>query len=132
MLKVTKSARVAQLYMLNLALLATHEIDSAYWHEWEMFHLPGGIQAFLILNLLALMLFIVGLKHVILKTPNASMFSYFLAGAGLFAAVVHAGFIGAGYPQFRNPVSQGLLVAILLVSIAQIVVQRRAIAEFRK
>ena len=27
---------------LNFALLVTHQIDSAYWKEWELFHLPGG------------------------------------------------------------------------------------------
>jgi hypothetical protein len=70
--------RLAKLYMLNLALLATHEIDSAYWHEWEMFHLPGGVQ----------------------------------------------GFLAAGFPQFRNMVSPGLLIAIFLVSIAQLVMLR--------
>lgn len=53
------------LYMLNLALLPKHEIHSAYWHEWEMFHLPGGIQIFATLNLLLLLMFIVGLERVI-------------------------------------------------------------------
>lgn len=31
------------LYLLNAAALITHEIDSAYWREWELF----GIQVFL-------------------------------------------------------------------------------------
>ena len=32
------------LYLVNASLLVTHEIDSAYWNEWELLHLPGGIQ----------------------------------------------------------------------------------------
>ena len=33
-----------RLYLANTALLIAHEIDSAYWKEWELFHLPGGIR----------------------------------------------------------------------------------------
>lgn len=29
--------------ILNLALVLTHQVDGAYWHEWEMFQLPGLI-----------------------------------------------------------------------------------------
>src|SRR3990170_2403138 len=39
------------LYLLNTALLSTHEIDSAFWKEWELFGLPlaaGGVFAFAI------------------------------------------------------------------------------------
>ena len=38
------------LYLLNAAVLITHEIDSAYWHEWDLFGIPGGIQFFLVLK----------------------------------------------------------------------------------
>jgi hypothetical protein len=117
--------RVSQLYLLNLALLATHEIDSAYWHEWEMFRLPGGVQLFLILNLLLLAVFFFGLIQVAQSARYAKAFGYLLAGAGLFAFAIHMTFLVLGYPQFRSPVSIGLLIAILAVSIAQIIVVRR-------
>ena len=29
------------LYLTNAVLLINHEIDSAYWKEWELFKLPG-------------------------------------------------------------------------------------------
>ena len=29
-------------YLADLTLLVVHEIDSAYWKEWELFHLPGA------------------------------------------------------------------------------------------
>jgi hypothetical protein len=38
--------------LLNLALLITHEIDSAFWKEWNLFGLPGGVQEFLALKAL--------------------------------------------------------------------------------
>jgi len=31
------------LYLANAVLLINHEIDSAYWKEWELFKLPGGM-----------------------------------------------------------------------------------------
>jgi hypothetical protein len=117
---------VSRLYLLNLTLLATHEIDSAYWHEWEMFHLPGGIQLFLILNLLLLAIFFYGLIQVAQSARYAKAFGFLLAGVGLFAFAIHMAFLFLGYPQFRSPVSVGLLFAILAVSIAQIAAIRRS------
>ncbi len=29
--------------VLNLALLFGRQRDAAYWHEWNLFNLPGGI-----------------------------------------------------------------------------------------
>jgi hypothetical protein len=34
------------LYLLNAALLFTHEIDSAFWKEWDLIGIPGGIKFF--------------------------------------------------------------------------------------
>lgn len=35
---------------MNAALLVTHEIDAAYWKEWELFGLPGTEGGFLVLH----------------------------------------------------------------------------------
>jgi hypothetical protein len=113
------------LYLINTALLATHEIDSGYWHEWELFHLPGGINFFLVLNFLLLLVVIYGFGRVALLARGARGFSYLLAGAGIFAFVVHMGFIFAGRAEFRTPVSIALSLATLLISIAQITVVAR-------
>ena len=32
------------LFLLNATVLITHQIDAAFWHEWELFHIPGGNQ----------------------------------------------------------------------------------------
>ena len=110
------------LYTLNMALLATHEIDSAYWHEWKLFHLPGGVQLFLILNFILLSIVFYGFIKVVKWEPGARTFSLLLACAGVFAFVIHMTFIASGFPEFRNPTSLGLLLAILLVSAAQLLV----------
>lgn len=46
----------AKLYLANAVVLITHEIDSAYWREWELFRSPSGIQLFLILHILLIAL----------------------------------------------------------------------------
>jgi hypothetical protein len=112
-------------YMVNATLLATHEIDSAFWHEWEMFGLPGGLQLFLVLNAGLLLVVFYGFSRVARLQRGAKGFSYLLAGTGLFAFVIHMVFIGMGHPSFRTPVSIGLLIAILLVSIFQIIIVSR-------
>ena len=39
------------IYSINLTLLFIHEIDSAFWKEWELFGMSGDIQGFLIANI---------------------------------------------------------------------------------
>lgn len=43
--------KLLHLYILTITLLVAHQIDSAYWHEWNLFGIPGGIQVFVLLNL---------------------------------------------------------------------------------
>ncbi len=117
--------KLHHLYELNLALLITHEIDSAFWHEWELFRLPGGIRLFLFLNFLLVLAFVLGLRPVLLEQRRATAFSLALAGAGMLAVVLHGGFLAAGYEQFRSAMSLLILFAILVVSCAQIVVVNR-------
>ena len=108
------------LNLVNAALLAIHEIDSACWQEWTMFRLPGGIQIFLVLNLALLFIVFYGFDQVIRRRRGHRYFSYLLAGSGIFAFSAHAAFLLAGYAQFRRPVSIGLLAATLVVSAMQI------------
>ena len=49
------------LYLANSVLLINHEIDSAYWKEWELFNLPGGITGFLLLHFPLLLFILWGL-----------------------------------------------------------------------
>jgi len=112
---------ITKLYQINFALLITHEIDSAFWHEWNLFGIPGGIQIFLILNLILIIIFIIGMEKVIKQERNAKIFSYLLAVCGIFAFTIHTVFIFLGNPEFRSPVSIIVLVLIFVVSVIQIV-----------
>lgn len=115
----------ANLYLGNSVVLITHEIDSAYWHEWELFGLPGGIQFFLILHVALLGVVLWGYGSVVLWSRGARMYSYLLACAGIFATLIHGGFLAAGTPQFRSPTSVALLIGTLILSIWQIAVVKR-------
>jgi hypothetical protein len=106
-------------------VLITHEIDSAYWHEWELFGLPGGIQLFLMRHIFLLGVVLWGYRSVVLWTRTARTYSYLLACAGIIAVLIHGGFLAAGAPQFRAPMSFTLLAATLILSIWQIAVVKR-------
>ena len=115
----------ANLYLGNSVVLITHEIDSAYWHEWELFGLPGGIQFFLVLHVALLGIVLWGYRSVILWTRGARTYSYLLASAGVFAVLIHGSFLAAGTPQFRSSTSVALLIGTLILSIWQIAVVKR-------
>lgn len=111
--------KAVMLFVLNLALLATHEIDSAYWHEWTMFGLPGGIQLFLVLNLGLLLLFLVGLVRLVQGSASGAWFSLGLAATGMGAVGLHLAFLLNGSPAFRLPASLAVLALVLPVSVVQ-------------
>ena len=48
------------LYIVNCALLFTHEIESAFWEEWDLFGLGGGVQGFLVVNFVLLLVALFG------------------------------------------------------------------------
>ena len=110
------------IYLTNSVLLITHEIDSAYWKEWKLFKLPGGITGFLLLHLPLLFLILYGLIQVSQETCGGLILSLFLSASGLFAFTIHTVFIRKGRDEFNVPMSLFLLTAILLVSLVQMAI----------
>ena len=110
-----------KLYLFNLALLITHEIDSAFWHEWKLFHLPGGIQFFLVINFALILFFLFGIEKVSRWEKYASIYSYLLAASGIFAFAIHTTFILYGYKEFLLPVSVAVLILTFLISLVQLI-----------
>ncbi len=43
--------RLRWIFLANATVLITHQIDAAYWHEWDLFRIPGWNQVNLILNI---------------------------------------------------------------------------------
>jgi len=107
------------IYLVNSVLLINHEIDSAYWKEWDLFRLPGGIAGFLIIHLPLVFLILYGLILVFQQTFAGLMFSLALSLAGIFAFTIHMFFIRRGRFEFNVPISLFILTATLIVSIVQ-------------
>lgn len=110
------------LYLVNAVLLINHEIDSAYWKEWELFKLPGGITGFLVIHFPLLFLVLYGLNLVYKQSDVGLIFSLLLSFGGLFAFAIHMFFIKKGREEFKIPISIFILVGTLIVSIAQAVI----------
>ena len=108
------------LYLINSILLINHEIDSAYWKEWKLFKIPGGITTFLILHFPILLLILYGLVLVYTKSFWGLVVSIVVSSGGLFALVIHTYFIKKGHDEFRKPISIFILVSMGIVSIAQL------------
>ena len=109
------------LYLVNAVLLINHEIDSAYWKEWELFNIPGGLTGFLLLHFPILMIILWGLILVSKHTFEGLIFSFMLCFGGIFAFAVHTYFLKKGREEFNTPISKFILAAILVVSVAQLV-----------
>jgi hypothetical protein len=110
------------LYLSNSVLLINHEIDSAYWKEWELFKLPGGITGFLLIHFPLLLFVLYGLILVSRQTFSGMIFSLILCFGGIFAFSIHTYFLKNGRKEFDKPISKLILVATLIVSIVQLIV----------
>jgi hypothetical protein len=106
-------------YLVNSVLLINHEIDSAYWKEWDLFKLPGDITGFLIVHFPLLFVVLYGLVLVFQRTFAGLIFSLVLSFGGLFAFAIHTYFIRRGRHEFKTPISLFILMATLIVSLAQ-------------
>ena len=115
---------------LNLALVMAHQADAAYWKEWEMFGLPGGIQLFTLFNLVAFMLLLWLFSAVISRQRNGLRGSFLIAGLSGVVLPIHAAFAFAGFTEFHLPVSIAVIVGTFVVSIWQAILTWRARTEF--
>lgn len=108
------------IYLLNAVVLIIHEIDSAYWKEWELFRLPGGVAGFLLLHFPLLVFVLYGLALVRDASRAGLFFSLVLAGSGIFAWAIHNWFISRGRVEFTPAISRGILYMTLILSVIQI------------
>ena len=107
------------IYLSNAVLLIVHEIDSAYWKEWDLFKLPGGITGFLIIHFPLVFIVLYGLTLVFQHSSAGLIFSLILSFSGVFAFTIHMFFIRKGSNEFKVPLSLFILAATLVISLAQ-------------
>ena len=110
------------LYLTNTVLLILHEMDSAYWKEWELFRLPGGITGFLLLHFPIYFIGLYGLVWVWQAHPAGFILSLVIAAAGILAFCIHTYFLRQGRSEFNAPISKLILATLLGISILQLVV----------
>ena len=110
------------LYFFNAVLLIIHEIDSAYWKEWKLFKIPGEITGFLLIHIPLISAILFGLLAITQWYITGIIFSFILCAGGLFAFSIHTYFLMKGKEEFSTPISVGLLISILVFSIAQLVI----------
>lgn len=118
-----------RLYLINAALLSTHEVDSAYWKEWDLFHLPGGLPGFLLLHIPLFLLVLWGFDEIVRDRRRGLWFSLILSVSGIFALTVHGLLLLRGGTEFRTPASILLLISVGAVSLAQFVATVRAFSS---
>lgn len=105
-------------YLTNASLLIAHEIDSAYWQEWKLF--GGGESGGFVLLHIPLVLAIVWGYGALQAGRRAGLWiSALLVLGGLAAGLIHGTFLFLGRPEFRTPVSLGVIAAAVLVSLVQ-------------
>jgi hypothetical protein len=109
-------------YLVNATILITHQVDAAYWHEWDLFAMPGGIQLNLLLNIPLIMLVLLGQRWLTQGRTAGLVSSWLLVAGGIIAVSIHSYFLLQGDDAFRLPVSLGLLAATFLLSLAQAIV----------
>lgn len=108
------------LYLVNAILLILHEMDSAYWKEWDLFGLPGGIGGFLFLHIPLYAVLLYGLIPVWCGDGAGMILSLVVGAAGLAAFFIHRYLLWKGRPEFNTPPSIALLYLLLVASAAQI------------
>jgi hypothetical protein len=77
-------------FIINATLLILHEIESAYWKEWEILKLPGHITGFILIHIPILLLMLYGLIEIEKQSPSGNIFSLVFGIGGLLPFVVHS------------------------------------------
>ena len=108
-------------YIINGMFLINHEIDSAYWNEWKLFKIKGGITGFLVFHIPVLIFFMYGVVEVYKMSLFGLIVSLIMALTGIFAFCIHTYFIKKGRNEFNVPFSKFILSSTLILSLLQIV-----------
>jgi len=107
------------LFVATSTLLIVHEIDSAFFKEWELLHLPFGHQGFVLVHAPLAAAILAGVVGLSRASAWAWPVSGVVAAAGIFAFTLHTVLIRKGHPEFTVPASRLILGLLLLCSLAQ-------------
>jgi len=117
-------ARLHWLFLANATVLITHQIDAAYWHEWELFHIPGGNQVNLLANIPIIALVLYAHSRVVANIETELAFYKLLAMLGFLTVGIHSFFFFLGSDSFMQPMSLALFIATFVLSAWQLIALR--------
>ena len=129
---MNRTNTIKGLYIIVFTLLIVHEIDSAFWKEWELFHLPGGIQLFDVIHIVLLPIFIIGYGVLVSNTDKGIKFSLLLGVLGILAFVIHSIFMSIGFDQFKIPVSILIIALLGITSVYQLILVNKVNKELHR
>jgi hypothetical protein len=109
---------MTRLYRLTAALLIVHEMDSAYWREWQLFGLPGGIEGFLALHVALALALLWGHERAIAGSRSGLWMALAVGGSGVATGAIHGAFLVRGASEFRTPASLALIGAAAVAGLA--------------
>jgi hypothetical protein len=109
----------AFVYVVQLALLATHQADAAYQHEWRPLGVPGDIERFLLFNVVAVATLTWGAVQV--GRTGSRAWTVACATTGVITGLVHGVLWLEGGVEFTGAASRLVLGAIVLVAALQLV-----------
>lgn len=112
--------RLRWIFLANATVLITHQIDAAYWHEWDLFRIPGGNQVNLILNIPIIALVLYSHARVVRNIKTGLYFYRLLSILGFLTIAIHSFFFLVGSDYFAQPMSIALLVATFILSTWQL------------
>ena len=108
------------LFAVQIALLATHQVDAAFWHEWDVFGVPGGIPFFLAFHFGAMLVLLASFAAVASGHRQQRAFTLGAAATGGLTAALHAIFLARDRIAFWTLPSLAVLGAIVVVAVAQV------------
>ena len=112
-------------YIVNASLVLCHEIDSAFWQEWRLFHLPGGTAGFVAMHLVVVPIILVGLVMVARGSAQSRWWSIPIGVAGAAGSIAHLTYLARGDESFATPFSVALIAAFGLSSVTLTIVAMR-------
>ena len=102
------------IYLIQSTILIAHEIESAYWKEWVLFRLPGGITLFIFLHLPIVFVILLGVKLLDDKNYYGVIIALFVGLAGIMGYIIHNYFRRKGKEEFNLAISRLLLNGMLI------------------
>lgn len=119
-----------RLLVLNLALITAHQLDAVWWREWHMFGLPGGIEVYLLLNLLLYLPLLGALGPIYRREAKGYHYSLLIAALCASVLPLHAGYALAGVSGFESAFSISLMLLCFLAAALQAWATVRSAAQF--